>query len=180
MTQIEKIRQEIERLKDKYPSWQLKLAMDDLLSFIESLEEELKWKPSKESMEARDLQIGDWVLSPSSSIMGTFTAISKVLEIRQEDVWVQVGIGGQTCSYDEITPIPITPGILGRNFEKKGSYVIYDDYFDLEIREFSDSLYTVSFHDCEMVMPDQRVIVSFVHQLQHALHLLGIEMQIKL
>jgi hypothetical protein len=36
----EKLIAEIERLKDKYPSWQLKLAMDDLYNFITSLQQE--------------------------------------------------------------------------------------------------------------------------------------------
>lgn len=38
----EKLIAEIERLKDKYPSWQLKLVMDDLCSFITSLQQEQK------------------------------------------------------------------------------------------------------------------------------------------
>lgn len=36
----EKLKAEIERLKYKYPSWQLKLAMDDLCDFITSLQQE--------------------------------------------------------------------------------------------------------------------------------------------
>lgn len=36
----EKLIAKIERLKDKYPSWQLKLAMDDLKEFISSLQQE--------------------------------------------------------------------------------------------------------------------------------------------
>lgn len=32
----EKLIDEINKLKDKYPSWQLKLAMDDLCDFITS------------------------------------------------------------------------------------------------------------------------------------------------
>ena len=36
----EKLVVEIKRLKDKYPSWQLKLAMDDLCVLITSLQQE--------------------------------------------------------------------------------------------------------------------------------------------
>ena len=36
----EKLIAEIKRLKDKYPSWQLKLAMDDLCDFITTLQQE--------------------------------------------------------------------------------------------------------------------------------------------
>ena len=37
---VEKLIAEIERLKGIYPSWQLKLAMDDLHNFITSLQQE--------------------------------------------------------------------------------------------------------------------------------------------
>ena len=36
----EKLKAEIARLKDKYPSWQLKLVMDDLCCFIDSSQNE--------------------------------------------------------------------------------------------------------------------------------------------
>ena len=77
-------------------------------------------------------------------------------------------------------PIPLTPEILEKNFEKKTFYGIYDDYFDLDIREYSDSIYVATFHNCEASFPDQSVTLSFVHELQHFLNHCGIEHEITL
>ena len=81
---------------------------------------------------------------------------------------------------DCIDPIPLTPEILEKNFEKKTFYGIYDDYFDLDIREYSDSVYVATFHNCEMNIPDQQMTFSFVHELQHFLNHCGIEKEIEL
>ena len=48
----EKLISEIERLKDKYPSWQLKLAMDDLYNLIPSLQQE---QPKKRLIQVKCL-----------------------------------------------------------------------------------------------------------------------------
>lgn len=83
-------------------------------------------------------------------------------------------------SNDLIEPIQITPEFLEKNFEKKTFYGIFDDYFDLTIREYSDSLYIVDYHCCEMNLPDQQVTVCFVHELQHFFRLCGVEKEIQL
>ena len=75
-------------------------------------------------------------------------------------------------------PIPITQDFLEKNFEKKTFFGIFDDYFDLTIREYSDSLYIVDYHCCEMALPDQHVTVCFVHELQHFLTHCGIDKEI--
>lgn len=86
--------------------------------------------------------------------------------------------GGIWCEY--LDPIPITPEILEKNFEKKTFYGIYDDYFDLDIREYTDSLYIVTYHSCEFNIPDQAIHISWVHELQHFLVHCCIEKEIVL
>jgi len=82
---------------------------------------------------------------------------------------------------DEIVGIPITAEIIQRNFEKKTHYGIFDDYFDFEIREYSESIYIVNYHSCEFSLPTTQIVgISFVHELQHALRLCGIEKEIVL
>lgn len=81
---------------------------------------------------------------------------------------------------ENVFPIPITPEILEKNFEKKTFLGIFDDYFDLTIREYSDSIYIVDYHCCEMNLPDQSVMVGYVHELQHALRLCKIDKEIVL
>ena len=65
--------------------------------------------------------------------------------------------------------IPLTSAILEKNFEKKTLYGIFDDYFDLEIREYSDGIYIVTYHSCEVNVPDEQMVLSYVHELQHFL-----------
>ena len=77
-------------------------------------------------------------------------------------------------------PIPLTPEILEKNFEKKTFYGIYDDYFDFDIREYSDGLYIVTYHSCEFNIPDQTIHLSWVHELQHFMRHCGIEHEITL
>lgn len=81
---------------------------------------------------------------------------------------------------EDVTPIPITDVFLRMNFEKKTFYGIFDDYFDLDIREYSDGLYIVTYHSCEFNIPDQTIHVSWVHELQHFLNHCGITHEIKL
>ncbi len=87
--------------------------------------------------------------------------------------------GGIWCEY--LDPIPITPEILEKNFEKKTYYGIFDDYYDFEIREYSDGMYIINYHSCEMALPPTQIVgICFVHELQHCLALLGIGRQIEL
>ena len=81
---------------------------------------------------------------------------------------------------EDVTPIPITDVFLRMNFEKKTFYGIFDDYFDLDIREYSDSIFIVTYHACEFNIPDQTIHVSWVHELQHFLNHCGITHEIKL
>lgn len=77
-----------------------------------------------------------------------------------------------------LRPIPLTPEILEKNFEKKALWGIYDDYYDFTIREW-DGMFIVNYHYCEIPMPDTQIVgISWVHELQHALRLCGIEKEI--
>lgn len=82
----------------------------------------------------------------------------------------------------DLTPIALTTTILEKNgFVQKGPiFVFADDYFDISIHELTDSIWTVTHHNCEMSLPDQRVHISYVHELQHFLRLCGVEKEIRL
>lgn len=128
-------------------------------------------------MDVKDLMIGDWV------------------QKREGDHFVNVQVSGifdnavnylyrstkGTITVNGIIPIPLTPEILEKNFEKKGHrYGIYDDYFSFELYEYNDGTWVAIYHCCEMQMPDEQLMICFVHQLQHALRLCGIEKEIVL
>lgn len=57
---IKQIKTFVEQLKNKYPSWQLKLAMDELFSFLDTLKEPIdKW--SNKDRTARVKETGEIV-----------------------------------------------------------------------------------------------------------------------
>ena len=63
--------------------------------------------------------------------------------------------------------------------EFKTFFGLYDDNYDLTIREYCDGMYVVNYHSCDMAIPDEQVVVSYVHQLQHFLRHCGIDKEIK-
>ncbi len=86
---------------------------------------------------------------------------------------------------DELVPIPLTPEILEKNgfgyFSIGGAekWYINDDYYDLCICEWSDSIWVLGYDSTEMNIPRTQVIFSYIHELQHALRLCGINKEIQ-
>ena len=130
-------------------------------------------------MNTNELMIGDIVYYEYDG--ERFPA--KVLEIYLDSVFVEE-IHGEyepiEIELKDIYPISLTAEILEKNFKKKTFYGIYDDYFDLDIREYSDGLYIVTYHSCEFNIPDQTIHLSWVHELQHFMRHCGIEESIEL
>lgn len=121
-------------------------------------------------IDSKDLQIGDLVMTP----YGTH----KVDTIYGDTGRVSADLIELDIS--ELDAIPLTPEIMEKNFEKKTFYGIYDDYFDLDIREYSDGLYIVTYHSCEFNIPNQTIHLSWIHELQHFMRHCGIEKEIRL
>lgn len=142
-------------------------------------------------MEAKDLMIGDLVRVNRDVCIKNDTIV-RVCSIDATNRLVERGLeGSATCVpvgdidlyyggiwVKYLSPIPLTPEILEKNFEKKAFYGIYDDYFDIDIREYSDSIYVATFHNCEASFPDQSITLSYVHELQHFLNHCGIDKEI--
>lgn len=90
--------------------------------------------------------------------------------------------GGIWCEY--LDPIPLTPEILEKNgfgyFSIGGAenWYIKDDYYNLHICEWSDSIWVLRYDSTEMNIPCTKVTFSYIHELQHALRLCGIEKEI--
>lgn len=80
----------------------------------------------------------------------------------------------------EIEPIPLTSEILEKNgFKKEGSwFIIEDDYYDISIKEITDSIWRVKYCNTEFSAFDCVLHIAFVHELQHALKLCGIDKEI--
>ena len=136
-------------------------------------------------MNAKELMISDWVLHEGEPYQIRQLGIFGV--DRDGEDYPAVCIGkpngiGIILERNEIEPIPLTPEILEKNgFKKKGyRYGIYDDYFDFEMHEYNDGTWLVSYHCCEMSLPDEQLLICYIHQLQHFMRHCGIEKEIEL
>lgn len=125
------------------------------------------------------LMIGDWVMHRGEPIM--------VYEI--DDYYERIntepdGYNAITCvEISEVTPIPLTPEILEKNFESldmEGEYFgFYDEYFEVEVSEFSDGIWEVKIDEI-VLGATWRMYVSNVHELQRALRFCSINKEITL
>ena len=129
-------------------------------------------------MKANELMIGDWVYCEGHPTPENVT----IQTITKDGVWFNGSHYEGATSYDHIFPILLTPEILEKNgFVKQGfpGWEIYtedflilwrNDYPDvLDIRCFNAAY--GSFH---------RSHIGYVHELQHALRLCGIDKEIVL
>ena len=80
------------------------------------------------------------------------------------------------------SPIFITQKFLEKNFDGDGfEYGIFEDYFNVTIREDNDGTYSFNYHITEMDLPDTSIAnICYVHELQHALCSCGIEKELEL
>lgn len=124
-------------------------------------------------MEANELMIGDWVL-----INGTPMQIQAINDIDGE---IMAGdelyclIEDRAHSEDKVKPIPLTPEILEKNgfvrssvfvewkYERNGIYMLWKPFPWLQISTNEAEVK----NECE-----------YVHKLQHALKLCGIDKEI--
>lgn len=150
-------------------------------------------------MKANELMIGDIVTFQSSLDEAAIPIRVEIVGIGYQDKGEEneclVRIDNdEACDIidieDEVVGIPITPEILEKNgFEKrevrilagsKTHYCIVDDYFELAINEYTDSIWEVEYTNIEAHFPLIRNLVGYVHELQHALRLCGIDKEIEL
>lgn len=132
-------------------------------------------------MKAKQLTLGNYALYNGLAV--------RVFNIH-DNVFLDGGDESVEVVYDDgvvvlvdpcsLEPIPITKDFLEKNFEKKVLFGIFDDYFDLEIHEINDGMFQVTYHSCEMSVPDQSMTLCYVHELQHFMNHCGIEKEVVL
>lgn len=148
-------------------------------------------------MKANELMIGDWVriANVESNLAMYRDAMVRVCEIYKFDDYekIKVRVGGNTYKVEvseELEPIPLTPEILEKNgmnlFNRKTNSLMEeckhsdifeeDDNYRVELSlDYDGSIRWTINGDEYTIMP-----LDYVHQLQHALRLCGIEKEIKL
>ncbi len=78
-------------------------------------------------------------------------------------------------------PVPIRSELLKyfgfTEVEMCDTFELSNDYCEIEIWEYSDSIWVVKYHSCEFAgMPDEKVTVSWWHELQYQLNKWGVEL----
>lgn len=129
-------------------------------------------------MKANELMIGDWV-----RIGNRVEQITKLKEVGNEQQFFSVYYyhtedkAEEGCCIDEIQPIPLTAEILEKNgFICKGAWMISGE--DLGLKQCGDYFKLLPYYyDYNTTgMCD----IYYVHELQHALKLCGIDKEIVL
>ncbi len=131
-------------------------------------------------MKTNELMIGDWVLHHNDGCidaMNDTAPYDEAIRIEQSDFELD------ECFWSRLDPIPITPEILEKNgFKRPNERVRYfmdsDDYYDVAIHEITDSIWYFEYQNCEVHLPPCCVHIAHVHELQHVLHLCGIDKEI--
>ncbi len=126
-------------------------------------------------MEAKELMIGDWLF-----YKGQFNAFSfKVEQITKRKVGYHAESNESRMHYiilSECEPIPITPEFLERNgFEKDQSLYYLKSLNKVYLCFIEYNIVNNCLFINEGLVPRP---INYVHQLQHALKLCGIEKEI--
>jgi len=119
-------------------------------------------------MKAKELMIGDWVYNTHNR------KPEQVCEIRERMVMLDYN---DLYDYDEIEPISLTPEILEKNgFEKEWDEDIMLMVCDGVVVEVGDNY--KRYEDGKMYLRRVLAPLCYVHQLQHAMRICGIEKEI--
>jgi hypothetical protein len=119
-------------------------------------------------MKVKELSIGDWVMAEGQP--------HQVFSINHYGVLLNTQKGLRPYNFESLTPISITPEILEKN-----GVALAEDYDEngglFTCPEFSVVRYGDGY---TFEVPQARVRVEHVHELQHAIRLAGIEKEIEL
>ena len=122
-------------------------------------------------MTIKDLMVGDWVRNDLGETQ-------QVVELREIGAMLYYN---DVYSYDEIEPIPLTPEILEKNgwfYPKQSSWMKLDNpHKELWGCIHTDGTFWLySSGDCDK--DECFAEIKYVHKLQHALRLCGIDKEI--
>lgn len=120
-------------------------------------------------MKATELMIGNLVRCRESSCQGH--RVDFVNEMNGE-----VGVDGEILNLDMVYPIPLTPEILEKNGWEYNNlydeeYYVNEDGFDIHINGEKFEIRCIDAVNIQL---------KYLHELQHALKLCGIEKEIEL
>lgn len=139
-------------------------------------------------MKAKELMIGVWVQCtywPNPHILQVY----ELKRVGDDELKIVVVEDALPLVFQEkyIEPISLTKEILEKNgfsYRKceggAEEWWIEDDYYDIVVYEWSDSIWVFRYEGCEMNTPHEQRTFSYVHNLQHALKDCGVDKKIVL
>lgn len=130
-------------------------------------------------MKLEELMLNDWVLYNENPCK--VARISEPLFLEKDGKVFYAPI-------EKISPLPLTAEILEKNgfhhhlIAEKGftreEWNLSDDYYDIVVSEWSDSIWVFRYECTEMNTPHEQRVFGYVHELQHALRECGIDKDI--
>ena len=146
-------------------------------------------------MKVSDIQIGDWLQNTNGNI-GIVRSIYRYCDFEKNELYYEVVMEyapNSTCysSLSMLKPIPLTLEILEKNgfvlypqdFTSNSVYKFGTDFIEYErdCGHFNIGPYVEYRHLCRTINYISSLIrIRYVHELQHALRLCGIEKEIVL
>ena len=142
-------------------------------------------------MDIKSLMIGDWVQLKTYGVSDKFERTEayiyvKVAEIGSGLITVEynndIKEPYRICENTEIEPIPLTPEILEKNgWIKDGYFYKAEDGSYIQLGElFEHASFRAEKHGIPREIQTSPHLLKYIHQLQHALRLCGIEKEIEL
>lgn len=130
-------------------------------------------------MKKEEICIGDWFR------MTTDPAPFRITDIETDNPCCFVyGDDGFKVDAASLDPIPLTRELMDLNFGKKDEYgnrVYSIDFIDIYVSEIPEGIWDIRIDEVEMNgLPEWRMFASYVHELQHALRLAGVDKEIEL
>lgn len=127
-------------------------------------------------MNASELMIGDWVLLTNNP--------ARVISIARDEIYFEDRFGKGACSFDKIRPIHLTAEILEKNRFKKDTggeecWANSKGWFTPHEYGKRDTIKSWEVEICGKINSFDGII-KYIHELQHALCLCGIEKEIVL
>ena len=143
-------------------------------------------------MKANELMIGDWVMCENKYYQYYAPELNIHNDI-SDDLWMKKDSMGYYTGFNDIEPIPLTPKILEKNgWKKEFDKKPYMTFYHLEDEKYwlmwCISEHTLDIQRQNKTLLDQynlcaeRVVIAcnYIHELQHALRLCGIDKEIVL
>ena len=138
------------------------------------------------ALKTKDLMVGDWVMF--HTLKGaTWCKVSEIY--RSDEISVESTHKGYSIPMPvgKFEPVILTDEILEMNgfTTRKNidgfSYYLADQYYDVYISEYPNGWWLIEYDDHEREsLPTEQIAVVYVHQLQQALRMFGVDKNIDL